>query len=146
MFNLPAVCIDLGHTSNARAIRRLYFHGPYSPGSFDPYGRHILKRLREDAKSVVKAVKEFSQDITHGEVTNAIRGRHTSNLRTYESIVISARKGDRISQFLLPFHRRVLSISENDAREVHVRLINRETRLEDSEEVVRICFCTNAND
>lgn len=139
----------MGYTGDARAIRSLYLHGPYYPGSFDPYGRHALtlryvlapipKSLREGGRDIVKAVKEFSQDIAHGEITNAVRGRHASNLRLYERAVISARKGDRITLFLLPFHKTVLSISDKDAREVHIRLKNRETGLEDREEDVSNC-------
>jgi hypothetical protein len=76
-------------------------------------------------KAVVTAVQEFSQDILRGEITDALRGRHTSNLRAYEAARISTRKGDRISHFLLPFHRKVLSLSDEEAHEVLVRVINR---------------------
>jgi hypothetical protein len=134
-FNLRGNHADSKHIADAVAIRRLYFHGPCHPGSFDVHGRYTikalglsaytLKHLRESMKAVVTAVQEFSQDILRGEITDALRGRHTSNLRAYEAARISTRKGDRISHFLLPFHRKVLSLSDEEAHEVLVRVINR---------------------
>jgi hypothetical protein len=89
--------------------------------------------LRESGKQLSKSVREFSQDIAQGQLVNAIRGRRTSNLLAYENALIAARKGDRIAQLLLPFHRMVLSINEEDASEVLVRLINRGSGLDDGE-------------
>jgi hypothetical protein len=87
--------------------------------------------MRQHVKILGKAVKELAQDIARGKIVDAVRGRRTSNLHAYEAAVICARKGDRITQWLLPFHRFVMSISEEDVREVHIRLGNRETGLED---------------
>lgn len=143
-WNLPALCADGGYMSNAMAVRRLYLHGPYSFGSFDTYGRHTFtlplvgihvsaassKRLRDSAKDIGKAMKEFSRDIANGKLADAVRGRRTSNLRSYETAVITAIKGDSIAYFLLPFHRFVLSISKEDAEEIHRRLGNAEASSE----------------
>jgi hypothetical protein len=142
--NFPALCADLQHLRNARAIRRLYLYGPYAVGSFDPHGRHTMRlvsastatRLRQIAPDVSRSMKEFLEDIADGRFSRAVRGRRESNIRSYEKCVIWARKGDRIAQFLLPFHRWVMFISEEEAREVHIALGNRETGVYYSEEDV----------
>lgn len=156
VFNLKAVFADLRHESHARAIRNLYLHGPSSIRSFDPHGRYSSRSsylfastsesLSEYAKGLTEALKEFAQDLRHGEVAEAFRGRRTSNLRAYEEVFITARKGDRISQILLPFHKRILSISDDDAREVWVRVINREKALEGGGNAVSNSCCTCASD
>ena len=70
-------------------------------------------------------MKEFVQDVARGEMADAVRGRRISSLHAYEAEVICARKGDRVRKWLLPFHRFIMSISEEEAREVHIKLSNR---------------------
>ena len=79
-------------------------------------------------------------------MAEAFRGRRTSSLRAYEEVFIRARKGDRFSQLLLPFHRRVLSINEDDAREVWIRVMNREMGLEGNGNAVGNSGRTRASD
>jgi hypothetical protein len=89
------------------------------------------KRLRESAKAVVTAIAEFLQDVKHVDIANAVRGRRESNLRAYKDAVVCARKGDKLAEFLLPFHRFILSISEEEASEVRINLANEETGSKD---------------
>lgn len=135
--NFSAQLSDLRHVAVANAIRRLYLHGSLSPGSFGSLGhsrslmRHAIsqsqQRLRESAKDLMTSVKEFSRDIAGGELANAFRGRRDSNIRLYEKVLIQAKQGDRITRSLLPFHRFVLSISKQDAREAQIRVKNMKT-------------------
>lgn len=135
--NFSAQLSDLRHVAVANAIRRLYLYGSLSPGSFGSLGlsrsltRHAFsqsqQRLRESAKDLMISVKEFSQDIAGGELANAFRGRRDSNIRLYEKALIQAKQGDRVARSLLPFHRFVLSISKQDAREAQTRVKNMKT-------------------
>jgi hypothetical protein len=84
----------------------------------------VSKNLKESAEKIKTSVGEFVKDITQGRITDALFGRHTSNLEDYEKVLITVRKGDRVAKLLLPFHRIVLSISKKDAEEVAIRLSN----------------------
>jgi hypothetical protein len=87
------------------------------------------KRVKDDGKNIVRSMKELLHDVIDGKWADVFRGRRASNLRQYEAVLINARKGDRIAQFLLPFHRRVMSISKEDAREILIELGNTETSI-----------------
>ena len=98
----------------AKAIAILYREGERATGAYDPSGRregirYIMYLFYRDL-----ATMEIWEDLKHRRWRDAFVGRLEWRKSSYIREVAMARSGDRLAELLLPLHRWILRVTEEE--------------------------------
>ena len=109
---------SLDLNSRASAIAILYRDGEYAVGAYDPSGqregiRYIIYCFRRDLLATVRA-HEIWEDLQQRRWRDAFFGRLDSRKSSYIRVVARFRNGGRTAGLLLPFHRWISRITQEE--------------------------------
>lgn len=116
---------DLRIAQKAVEIGNLYQSGPDSLRAFDPTGRissttlYCFSRVREDLRTEGQylqfGIEHIIQKVKNKEFSKILKAPEEQRLKQYETAMLSVKRGDKGAKWLLPLHRWLLSITdEND--------------------------------